>query len=88
MQKIGISVSGPGAYFCAPMYRFSSRDFQRWLLEIEKFIAGGRTNDYAEDAFNEIAGEIALYPLYFTEFCIEIDTLDDLKEAESWVKGP
>ena len=85
--KIGVEFSGPDAYFCAPMYKFSRADFLRWLDEMEKFIEKGRTNCYAEDAFNEISGEIVLRPLFFEEFCLEIDTISDLKKAESWVRS-
>ena len=30
---------------------------------------------------NEISKEIVLHPLYFTEFCMEIDTVDDLAKV-------
>ncbi len=79
--KIGVELSGPNAYFCAPMYKFSKADFLRWLAEIDDFIMQGKINCYAEDAFNKISNEIVLRPLYFEEFCMEIDTMDDLEKA-------
>jgi len=79
--KIGVELSGPKAYFCAPMYKFSKADFLRWLAEIDDFIMQGKINCYAEDAFNKISNEIVLRPLYFEEFCMEIDTMDDLEKA-------
>lgn len=82
--EIGVELSGPNTYFCAPMYKFSRSDFLRWLNEIENFIKKGKTNCYAEDALNEISDEIALYPLYSEKFCMEIDTVDDLEKAKSW----
>ena len=69
------------------MYKFSRADFLLWLAEIEKFIEKGLTNCYAEDAFNEISGEILLRPLFFEEFCTEIDTISDLKKAEGWLRS-
>ena len=30
---------------------------------------------------NEISKEIMLHPLYFAEFCMEIDTVDDLAKV-------
>jgi len=30
---------------------------------------------------NEISKEIVLHPLYFAEFCMEIDTVDDLAKV-------
>jgi len=85
--KIGVEFSGPDAYFCAPMYKFSMGDFLHWVGEIEKFIEKGHTSCYAEDAFNEISGEIVLRPLFFDEFCIEIDTVSDLKKAQNWMRS-
>jgi len=84
VAQIGVELSGPNAYFCAPMYRFSKSDFLRWLSKIEDFVRQGRTNCYAEDAFNEISKEIVLHPLYFDEFCMEVDTVGDLEGAETW----
>ena len=34
-----------------------------------------------EDALNEISKEIVFHPLYFAEFCMEIDTVDDLAKV-------
>ena len=85
VTKIGVALSGPNVYFCAPMYQFSKLDFLYWLNKMEAFIKQGRTNCYAEDAFNEISKEIVLRPLYYDEFCMEIDTMGDLDKAKSYL---
>ncbi len=85
VTKIGVALAGPNAYFCAPMYQFSKLDFLLWLNKIDDFIKQGRTNCYAEDAFNEISKEIVLRPLYYDEFCMEIDTMDDFENAKSYL---
>jgi choline kinase len=79
--QIGVNLSGPGTFFCAPMYKFSKADFLLWLDKIEDFVTQGKVDCYAEDAFNEIADSLSLRPLYFKEFCIEIDTRGDLGKA-------
>ena len=81
--KIGVDVSNPSAYFCAPMYKFSKADFLRWIAEMDGFINRGKVNCYAEDTLNEILREATLYPLYFKEFCMEIDTVNDLEKARN-----
>ncbi len=83
---IGVNLHGPDAFFCAPVYRFSKRDFLRWLDRIGDFVRRGRTGCYAEDALNEISDEVLLRPLYAEEFCMEIDTLADLERAREWVE--
>lgn len=86
--KIGVELSGRNAYFCAPMYKFSKADFLRWLAEIDGFIKREKVNCYAEEAFNEISREIVLRPLYFEEFCMEIDTMEDLEKAQVLIYPP
>jgi choline kinase len=79
--RIGVNLSGPGTFFCAPLYRFSKADFLLWLNKIEDFVRQGKVDGYAEDAFNEISDDVLLRPLYFKEFCMEIDTKADLEKA-------
>lgn len=69
------------------MYKFSKADFLRWLAEIDDFIEQGKVSCYAEDAFNQISDKMVLRPLYFGEFCMEIDTVDDLEKARKWLES-
>jgi phosphoenolpyruvate phosphomutase len=68
------------------LYRFSKADFLLWLDKIEDFIMQGKVDCYAEDAFNEISGDLLLSPLYFKEFCIEIDTEADLEKTRRYLQ--
>jgi phosphoenolpyruvate phosphomutase len=82
--KIGVEFSGKNAFFSAPLYKFSKSDFLYWLDEIEKSIKKGDLKIYAESVLNKISDKIILRPLYFTkEFCMEIDTKDDLETAKN-----
>jgi len=84
--KIGVEFFGKNAFFCAPLYKFSQSDFLYWLNEIEKFVMKGDLKIYAESVFNEISDKIVLRPLYFTdEFCMEIDTKEDLEIAKAYL---
>ena len=85
VTRIGVDVSGATAFFCAPAYRFSQADFMLWLRTIDQFVRHGQVGCYAEDAFNQVSHEIALRPLYFHEFCMEIDTAEDLETARRTV---
>jgi len=85
--RIAVNLSGPGTFFCAPLYRFSKADFLLWLDKIEDFIMQGKVDCYAEDAFNEISHDLLLSPLYFKEFCIEIDTKADLEKTRRYFRG-
>lgn len=81
--KIGIDVFGNDAAFLLPLYFWTKKDFQLWMKRIEKFVKNEVTSCYAENAFNEISDTIDLHPLDIVkEFCMEIDTLDDLNLAK------
>jgi len=85
VTKIGVGVSGTTAFFCAPAYRFSQADFTLWLKAIDDFVRRGQVDCYAEEAFNQVSNELVLRPLYFREFCMEIDTAEDLQTARKIV---
>jgi phosphoenolpyruvate phosphomutase len=81
--KIGVEFFGKNAFFLVPIYKFAKRDFGVWLKEIEKAVRAGDLKIYAETVFNKISDKIMLRPVYFTkEFCMEIDTKQDLELAE------
>ncbi|MBU0628875.1 MAG: phosphocholine cytidylyltransferase family protein [Nanoarchaeota archaeon] len=83
LKEIGVDISGKNCFFLAPIYIFSKDAFLRWMQEIERFVKEGKTEVYSENAFNEISKEIRLKPVYFgNEFCMEIDTLEDLEIAK------
>ena len=85
--RIGVSLSGPGTYFCAPLYKFSKTDFLLWLDKIEDFVTKGKVNCYAEDALNKISDDVLIRPLYFKEFCMEIDTKAELEKARAYIRS-
>lgn len=87
ITKIGIDFFGENAFFCLPLYKFLKKDFLIWMGQIEKEIANGNCNIYAEDAFNTISNQIELKPVYISdELCKEIDTLDDLEMIKKLMK--
>lgn len=86
VTRIGVDVAGAGAFFCAPMYRLSQDSFRIWLEEIDNFIRNKKVDCYAEEAFNRVSEQIDLKPLYFEDFCMEIDTLEDLETARDLIK--
>ena len=88
VARIGIDVSGPTAFFCPPIYRFSEAGFQRWLDRIGDYVRRGRVDCYAEDALNEVLAEgLLLRPVLFEGFCMEIDTAADLEIARAWANS-
>ncbi|MAE42539.1 nucleotidyltransferase [Candidatus Woesearchaeota archaeon] len=88
IKKIGVDIFGEGAFFLAPVYKFSKDDFMLLLKEIAKFVENGNVNVYAENAFNNISDKIKLYPVYYAdEFCMEIDDFEDFEIARDYFRN-
>ncbi|HEC93742.1 MAG TPA: phosphocholine cytidylyltransferase family protein [Candidatus Atribacteria bacterium] len=82
--KIGVNFFGNNAFASFPLYKFFKKDFLLWINECEKYIEKKEVEIYAEDILNMLSDSILLYPTYFyNEMCMEIDTRDDIKIAET-----
>jgi len=80
--EIGVKVSGPNTGFCLPLFKLKNNDWEMWMDRIDGYIKDGKTNCYAEDAFNEISHQLNLCPVYFkNKLAMEIDDLEDLEKA-------
>lgn len=84
VTEIGVNVFGPDARACMPIYKFLESDMKLWMQEIGTFIERGEVTCYAENAFNAIADRINLRACPYTtkDLCMEVDTPEDVKEAE------
>ena len=78
VREIGVDVYGNGCFFMPPVYRFSEKDFKTWIQMMGEFVENGNVRVYAEEALNRILDDVKLTPVYYTGFCMEIDTLYDL----------
>ena len=88
VKKIAVDIFDPGCVALIPMYRLSREGMKIWLEEMGQFAKAGRLNVYAEDALNNLLNKIQLYPVFFErEFCMEIDTPEDLELARSMLAG-
>ena len=72
-------------YKTVNMYSFSLPSWQRVADRLERYIWGGRVDAYYETVFAEMVaeGNLAFQAVYFdNERWYEIDTLEDLREAD------
>ncbi len=72
-------------YKTVNMYSFSQPSWQRITQRLEAFISAGRVNGYYEAVFAEmvVKGDLSFEAVFFDNSrWYEIDTLDDLCEAE------
>lgn len=88
VKKIGVNIKEKQAWFCAPIYKLSSAFFRRWMTEIDAYVAAGKVNCYAEEVWNNLWGDLELRAVFYDrEFCMEIDTIEDLNIAKRYFSG-
>lgn len=88
VRKIGIDLFSRQSVFLVPIYKLSRETFSRWLEEMKAFQEKGRLKVYAENALNNLLGELTLHPVEFKdEFCTEIDDLEDYEKVKAYLAG-
>ncbi len=79
IKKIGIEFFD-NAMAAQPLYKINKKDWLVWLDNIEKFCEDDNRKCYAENAFNEVSDQCAIYPCDVKDMlCAEIDTPEDLE---------
>ena len=89
-QVTGFHVGGHPApaelsYKTVNMYSFSPPSWRRVASRLDQYISAGRVGEYYETVFAELVaeGSLSLQAAFFDdEYWYEIDTLEDLHEAE------
>ena len=62
-----------------PLYKLLAKDWDTWLDRISAFCENGTVKCYAENALNEVSGEMNLRPLDVLDLvCNEVDNAEDL----------
>lgn len=76
------------AYAAQPLYKLQQEDWLVWLNKITSYCENGIVDCYAENAFNEISGQIKLFPFDVkNQLCAEIDNLDDFEIVKKALSG-
>lgn len=78
ISSIGVEFFSEAAA-AQPLYKLREDDWNVWLGGIIAYCEAGNKTCYAEDAFNEVSDQCALYPLDVgNRLCSEIDNAEDL----------
>lgn len=86
ITKIGVEFF-EDAVAAQPLYKLDQRTWKIWMDKICEFCEQGRTECYAEKAFNDIAVDVILKPYEYGKcLCSEIDTEEDLMMVRQKVK--
>lgn len=86
IKKIGIDFFNE-AMAAQPLYKLNKEDWKVWLDSIVSYCESGKTDCYAENAFNDVSDKCKLLPLDFKNMlCNEIDNPEDLAVVSSRLK--
>lgn len=86
IQAVGIEFM-ENAIAAQPLYHFCKTAWETWLRQIEKFCEAGEVSCYAENALNQVADQIKLYPYDFGKMlCQEVDKEEDLLAVRELLK--
>ena len=79
ISAIGIYYFGQDCVAAQPFYKLLSNDWRMWKDSIRDFCISGKSNVYAEEAFNVISDRFELVGLNADgKLCCEIDNKEDL----------
>ncbi len=75
------------AFASQPLYKLNMSEWTAWLGSICHFCESGNVNCYAENAWNELAGQYPLLPFEIdNRLCREIDNPEDLEVVKRRLK--
>ena len=78
VRKVGIEFFNDAAA-AQPLYKLLKKDWKVWLDKIIDYCENDQVKCYAENAFNEVSDQCAIYPLDVKDLlCSEIDNPEDL----------
>lgn len=78
IERIGTDLFAD-AVEAQPLYKINNRDWKIWLEEIIEFCESGNFKCYAEEAFNKVSDQCAIFAYDVqNRLCMEVDTPEDL----------
>ncbi len=87
IQEVSIHIFDQDCCAFQPLYKLSRETLGRWMAKVEEFIQSGNDQVYAENALNEIAGELDIQAFsYEDDFVDEVDNLEDLERVSSAIR--
>ncbi len=81
IEKVGVEFF-EDVMAAQPLYKLKQADWLIWLENILRFCEAGERRCYAENALNEVTGELKLYPCDVEDLlCTEVDNPEDLRKV-------
>ena len=88
VRRVGVGIEGENLMAFQAMYRLTAEAVDVWLGSVAEFVARGETGVYAEDAANEVFGEMHVLAHSYAEHVLEeVDTPEDLARVSAMVRA-
>lgn len=86
IRAVGVELFSD-AIAAMPLYKLLRKDWAAWLDKVAEYCERGENGCYAEEALNDVSGEVAIRPLDVRDMlCSEIDTPEDLCRVREKVR--
>lgn len=81
VTRIEVGLPLEDSCYLAPIYKFTKSDFSLLRGVMRDYVEHGKLTFYFEDVLNCALPFLKLSPVYYDDFCMEIDTPKDLARA-------
>ncbi|MBQ9903083.1 MAG: iron-containing alcohol dehydrogenase [Clostridia bacterium] len=87
IREVSVSIFDNNCFAFQPFYKLSASDAAAWVGQVEKFIAEGKDQCYAENAMNEIFPQLSVREFDYSGYYVdEVDTAEDLARVSSEIR--
>ncbi len=88
IREVSIHIFDADCYAFQPFYKLDRATLSQWVRKVEEFIAQGNDQVYAENALNEISGQLDIEMFsYQGHFVDEVDNLEDLARVSEAIRA-
>lgn len=78
LKEVSVAIFDEDCYAFQPFYKLSKEVVTVWKNKVAEFVRKGQVRVYAENALNQVTGQIEIYGLsYKDDYIEEIDTKED-----------
>lgn len=87
IREVSVSIFDDNCFAFQPFYKLCADDTAAWVRQVEKFIAEGKDQCYAENAMNEIFPTLSVREFAYDDYYVdEVDTADDLRRVSADIR--
>lgn len=87
IREVSVSIFDDNCFAFQPFYKLCADDTAAWVRQVEKYIAEGKDQCYAENAMNEIFPTLSVREFAYDDYYVdEVDTADDLRRVSADIR--